>query len=789
MPKRNPKVSIPPTKQQPEALVKRQALKAEATELAEAAAVNPDVPAEKLEEIQTSPLPEAKGALDDVVSGARRARMIYETAKATLDEQLASINLERDSLTRREEALRIEQADIEPRKGQLAQREAQLNLEARELQTLRLQAENGFADLEIERRRAFEEEMEKRREASQLDYQRRLSENEALKEQLLRVYEEQSKSLQDKFDERRKQLDERERLLRQDREEIQDREEDLETRLLLLKGRARREVNTELNRLKHDLELMTSDRDSLAERVEMLENELRQLRGQARLFDGMSAEQVAARLRSLDAENRRLRDEVQSRPGQELETRYQELENRFSALLESEASSRAEQARIQRELSRRNVEVITVEGLRDENRSLQAANEAHKGALRELEATVDKYVRKNDEKAVFPACAGMDANTEYQEEGDEPERELDLRKFVTEMRERMASFPALTDRRSYPLEDVRTFVAGMAMSRLHLLQGISGTGKTSLPQAFARALAYQHSNYATIEVQAGWRDRADLVGTYNAFEGRFYESEFLKALYTARTPRHRGMPFFVILDEMNLSHPEQYFADFLSMLEQREGERRLRLTSARVGSKPLGLEEDDHGGLYLPLPENVWFIGTANHDETTKDFADKTYDRAHIMELPRQPLMIDPVEFDRVAEPVSFRNLLNAFQDAEDTYEGDATKAKTFLNLQFSEMLRQQFGLAWGNRLERQIDRFVPVILASGGTLGEALDHVLATKVLRKLTGRYDVKVRDLRDLKEHVELAWLEHGNEPIHSLEQLDKALRAIGAPVEEPRVEVAG
>ena len=67
-----------------------------------------------------------------------------------------------------------------------------------------------------------------------------------------------------------------------------------------------------------------------------------------------------------------------------------------------------------------------------------------------------------------------------------------------------------------------------------------------------------------IEVQAGWRDRHDLFGHYNTFERRFQEEPFLLALYKAQTPRYRDRPFFIVLDEMNLARPEQYFSVLLS---------------------------------------------------------------------------------------------------------------------------------------------------------------------------------------------------------------------------------
>ncbi len=121
----------------------------------------------------------------------------------------------------------------------------------------------------------------------------------------------------------------------------------------------------------------------------------------------------------------------------------------------------------------------------------------------------------------------------------------------------------------YSQQDIRAFLGGIAMSKLHILQGISGTGKTSLPIAFAGALGRRgRENYKLVEVQAGWRDRQDLIGYYNFFEGTFYETEFLTALYEARCPEFRAQIYIIILDEMNLSRPEQYFVDFLSKLEQ-----------------------------------------------------------------------------------------------------------------------------------------------------------------------------------------------------------------------------
>jgi hypothetical protein len=88
----------------------------------------------------------------------------------------------------------------------------------------------------------------------------------------------------------------------------------------------------------------------------------------------------------------------------------------------------------------------------------------------------------------------------------------------------------------FRLEDIQLLIAGFAMSQLHIFQGISGTGKTSLAKAFAKAIG---GHCTDIAVQAGWRDRDDLLGHYNAFEKRFYERDCLQGLYRAQTGAYK----------------------------------------------------------------------------------------------------------------------------------------------------------------------------------------------------------------------------------------------------------
>jgi hypothetical protein len=343
----------------------------------------------------------------------------------------------------------------------------------------------------------------------------------------------------------------------------------------------------------------------------------------------------------------------------------------------------------------------------------------------------------------------------------------DLAVFAKDLRQRIAYDKGLY----YSERDIRSFLGGLAMSHLHLLHGISGTGKTSLPIAFARAVG---AEYTLVEVQAGWRDRQDLLGNFNAFERRYYESEFLQALYKAQCPKYEERLYIIVLDEMNLSHPEQYFADMLSALEKPdEKDRLLTLMTAPVEPAPAMLKK----GRKLWIPSNVWFVGTANHDETTKDFADKTYDRSHVMELPRHREQFTP-KVCEYRDPITSEALKDAFENAKNQYSDKAEKSYQYLEDQLGNVLWDRFGVGWGNRLERQMESYVPVVIAAGGSIGEATDHILATKILRKIRDRYDNKADYLRNLRDRIDQSWqnLDRNNQPERSLDIISGELRRL-------------
>ena len=127
--------------------------------------------------------------------------------------------------------------------------------------------------------------------------------------------------------------------------------------------------------------------------------------------------------------------------------------------------------------------------------------------------------------------------------------------------ERFRNFAAGRLKLYYSEADIRRFIAGLLTSHIMILQGMSGTGKTSLAYAFGEFL----DNPSTVvPVQPMWKERTDLIGYYNEFTKRFNETDLLKKMYEANYSRDI---YITVLDEMNIARVEYYFAEFLSLLE------------------------------------------------------------------------------------------------------------------------------------------------------------------------------------------------------------------------------
>jgi hypothetical protein len=736
---------------------------------------------------------------DEAVTSARELHEQCESRSTALDARATEIDERTKGLEAQEKEIAQRSEVIDARARELDAQEIGLTAKEEELRRRELNAEAGFvserkaalAALEASAAAIREEAAAAERAvgeqrvawiAEQREQRRKLhdelyAEGQAKHAEAERTIHERQEELSKREAEAQRErfeLDGVRLKLEYEEQHLKELQQHLDRRVEQRTAAFREGLEHQISALQARLEEARKDRDAHEEL-------LRKREAADRRFGQRTPEQLLKELEELRAERDKLRIALAERPDAEAASRLQQLEGAQATWEGDRLELQRRFAELERRLAHANIAVIEVETLRDQKVALESGRTALQQALTELRAEVGTLISRADAKAPFPTCSAMDGDTELQTPGPTYDGVRDLASFVDDIRHRIAFDPDPERRLYYALPDVRAFVGGIAMSPLVLLQGISGTGKTSLPVAFARAVGTKAS---VIEVQAGWRDPQDLVGHYNSFEKKFYEKEFLKALYRARTPRWADTIQIVLLDEMNLSHPEQYFSDLLSALELRPEERRLVLMSHALEHAPAQLEA---GGSRLPIAPNIWFVGTANHDETTKDFADKTYDRAHVMQFPARPIPFE-VKTPTPRPPVSFAALQKAFDEAVRRDERDgksADRAIRFLETKVREPLARYFEIGWGPRLERQLRRYVPVVVAAGGSIGEATDHLLAMRLLRKLKNRHDNRPEHLEALRKELKVAWpeLDRKTSPECSVEILASELRRLNrAPEDE-------
>ena len=342
-------------------------------------------------------------------------------------------------------------------------------------------------------------------------------------------------------------------------------------------------------------------------------------------------------------------------------------------------------------------------------------------------APVLQAVLKKDKENVLHRFPKLTLVDEKYADFQYPQYDNDI--SLEEFAEGYRLFAASQMKLYYTPEIVRRFVAGMAASKLLILEGISGTGKTSLPYSFSR---YMENPATIVSVQPSFRDRTELLGYFNEFSKRFNETEFLRALYEAN---YTPVPTLIVLDEMNLARIEYYFAEMLSVLEMPSKEEWvLDLVPTAWEGDP---EKLDNGK--IQVSDATWFIGTANNDDSTFTITDKVYDRAMPIELNERA---DAFECEPQPQcHVTAEHLEYLFQKAKVEHPISEELMEKMQKL--DEYLITRFKLSFGNRIMKQLYDFIPVYVACGGTELGGMDYIVARKVLKKFESMNVTFVRD----------------------------------------------
>lgn len=284
----------------------------------------------------------------------------------------------------------------------------------------------------------------------------------------------------------------------------------------------------------------------------------------------------------------------------------------------------------------------------------------------------------------------------------------------------------------YKSEMMRIFISALASTKLVILQGISGTGKTSLAYAWGKFLKHDS---CIASVQPSWRDRTDMFGYFNEFTKKFNETEMLKEMYIAG---YVDEIYTVILDEMNLSRVEYYFAEMLSILEMpNRDEWIIELVPNSWKTDPKNII-----GGKIKVPANMWYIGTINNDDSTFAVTDKVYDRAMPIDINDKGVPFEPI--DTEAQDINFSYLDNLFKTAMQ--ENPVSQSTLDKIEQMDNYVIQHFRIAFGNRIVAHMKKFVPVYVACGGDEIDGVDYFIAKKILRKFEQLNIAYIRDELD-------------------------------------------
>jgi hypothetical protein len=278
-------------------------------------------------------------------------------------------------------------------------------------------------------------------------------------------------------------------------------------------------------------------------------------------------------------------------------------------------------------------------------------------------------------------------------------------------------------------------------SPLVVLSGVSGTGKSELPKQYA---IHGGMQFLSVPVKPDWDSPASLFGYYNSIENKFEATELIRALYqmqrNKKTPWSDSM-LMVLLDEMNLAHPEQYFADLLSKFEESRN-------TDRDPSYEIALGAGERPEM-LNIGRNVLWTGTMNEDETTKGLSDKVIDRSMLITFPC-PKELYGRNTNKLEKPqltlsharweLWKQSALHSEDDRIIDLINDRKKMIEQINIEMSEM-----GRNLGHRVWQSIQNYIlnyPLVIAAGKCQGDMTDAVqqafcdaLAFKMMPKLRG------------------------------------------------------
>lgn len=323
----------------------------------------------------------------------------------------------------------------------------------------------------------------------------------------------------------------------------------------------------------------------------------------------------------------------------------------------------------------------------------------------------------------------------------------------------------------------RPYITAIKSKPFLLLAGISGTGKSRIVRELARACwdegteeynAQKPKNFQMVQVKPNWHDSSDLIGYVSRVSGKaeYVAGDFLR--FVAKAWEDKDTPYFLCLDEMNLAPVEQYFAEYLSVVESRKShedgtvttdpilekvdeEWYFNLTASLTTDENVRKQFNESG---ISIPQNLIVVGTVNMDETTFSFSRKVLDRAMTIEMNEVNLHGGLTERNEKIGKLSKAELIGNAVEGIDVYAGNkevCEKVLTYLDAVNAVLNGTPFKVAYRTRNEflLYVVNNLPynkdendTELEQGYVIARALDEITSMKVLSRIEGD-DTKVSD----------------------------------------------
>ncbi len=362
----------------------------------------------------------------------------------------------------------------------------------------------------------------------------------------------------------------------------------------------------ELNQQAAELELFRSTYDALHKDSQNLETKKQYLQAEIPRIE-QERDRILAEIGTMEARAQQvdgLRVQIEN-----LEAELRTKRSVLSGLIRQIEQLNSERGLLDDEVSRKSQEINS------QDSALKKIQEEIRKAKGELEE-IENGVKQAFQALEMPIKLEANQSRNFASEGE----------FLTAFRKYLGNKGLI-----FPERIVNAFHTSLKVqdiSALVILAGISGTGKSELPQAYAEFVG---APLVMLPVQPRWDSPQDLQGFYNYIEKKYKPTDLMRYLYQhQRYPKLKGRIVLVLLDEMNLARVEYYFSDFLSKLETRRNKN--TYLDLEAGS----LKLEDHQKQVL-IPEEFLFIGTMNEDETTQSLSDKVLDRANVLTFGRPP--------------------------------------------------------------------------------------------------------------------------------------------------------